>query len=153
MPCSLKMSLWLGSVGLVQIYNAKPHHAGHFEFCVAPPDRAKVLADPIEHLQLTEPQIAARAVELMRSGAHGREAAASLLYRRLSGRIKGFFKRHRVPEDEAEELFNDFLFKFVTCDPTGVHESSAVALMEDCPLRVDRLGAPRVCRATRGQRR
>ena len=119
----------MSSVGLAQIYNAKPHHAGYFEFCAALPDRAKVLTDPIEHLQLTEPQIAARAVELMRSGAQGREAAASLLYRRLSGRVKGFFKRHRVPEDQAEELFNDFLFKFVTCDPTGVHESSAVALM------------------------
>lgn len=56
-------------------------------------------------------QAAQQAMDLVQSGQL--QQAAVYLHRNMGSRVEGFFRRHRVPQDDAEELVSDVWVKFL----------------------------------------
>lgn len=62
---------------------------------------------------MTEEQIAEQAMRLIQQGGTFREQGAALLCRHLSRRVQRYFERHRVPENQAEELVTEVWLKLL----------------------------------------
>jgi DNA-directed RNA polymerase specialized sigma24 family protein len=71
-------------------------------------------------------EIINQAVVLMRKGAKGQDQAALLIWRNMGTRLERFFKYQGVHPDDAEELANDAVARFVNGNPDHSHEKSAI---------------------------
>ncbi|MBL8483027.1 MAG: hypothetical protein JNJ60_12585, partial [Rhodocyclaceae bacterium] len=63
-----------------------------------------------------EERVVAEAMELLKQGNKGVNAAALLLERNLGRRMARYFERCKVHPDDVEELVNELWFKIVTSD-------------------------------------
>lgn len=62
---------------------------------------------------MTEEQIADDALRLIQQGGAFAERGAELLCRHLTRRVQRYFERHRVPENQAEELVTEVWLKLL----------------------------------------
>lgn len=68
---------------------------------------------------MTEEQIADDAMRLIQQGGSFAEQGAGLLCRHLSRRVQRYFERHRVPENQAEELVTEVWLKLLNSKYEG----------------------------------
>jgi DNA-directed RNA polymerase specialized sigma24 family protein len=87
------------------------------------------VSEPLTTIAQTEADIVTEAATLLQQGAHGREMAALLLYRKLGQRILRSLKWQGVPEADAEELLADIVLKFVSSAVTVQHSLSSIAFL------------------------